>query len=362
MSLKQSDSTGNDTPVSTETKALGNGQSEASRLRRELQQSRERVGELEEMLSCLHRLGMVACWNRRSASLAPDDGETSPFDVTCGLRAGQVHADDRARLQDVRLTAEQAQSGYQATYRVTYEDGDEGIARELAEPVHDKAGRFLGHRGICLDISAYEPDAPTLREGPVNYLELVRSTGDWTWEMDAELRFKHISARVTAATGFDTDFFIGKYRWDFADGPADDENWSRHRALLEARQPIRNFRYAFRDTAGRHRISAVNGDPVFDTDGRFTGYIGIASDVTAEVAAQQALAESEARLAKAASMAKLGYWAWDEIEDRLLYGSEEFLKLFGFSSQDEMYDTITRRKDLLDRTHPEDREQHKRPS
>ena len=361
MSMKQSNSPHDDAPLALEHQIHGDGgQAEAQRLRQELQRSRERVGELEGMLSCLDRLGVAACWNRDSGSLAPDDGETSPFDVTCGGRAGQVHADDRARLQDVRSAAEQAQSGYQVTYRVTYGEGDEGLAKEVAEPVRDMAGRFLGHRGAFLDVTAYEPEAPKLRERPVNYLELVKSTADWVWEMDAEFRFTQISARLTAATGFDTDPFIGKHRWEIADGPADDETWSRHRALLEAHQPIRNFRYAFRDSDGRRRIALVSGDPVFDADSQFAGYIGIASDVTVEVEAQQALAESEARLAKAASMAKLGYWAWDEIEDRPLYGSEEFLKLFGFSSQEELFETITCREDLLERAHPEDREQHER--
>ena len=40
---------------------------------------------------------------------------------------------------------------------------------------------------------------------------------------------------------------------------------------------------------------------------------------------EAALMESESRLANAASIARLGYWVWDEIEDKALYCSDELV-------------------------------------
>jgi len=73
---------------------------------------------------------------------------------------------------------------------------------------------------------------------------------------------------------------IGKARWELPGAVPLNSTWEQHRALLEARQPFRDFEYMRAIGDGGARYLIVSGEPVFDRGGRFTGYRGTARDVT----------------------------------------------------------------------------------
>ncbi len=72
--------------------------------------------------------------------------------------------------------------------------------------------------------------------------------------------------------------------------------------------------------------------------------------------AEEALRGSEARLSKAAAMAKIGYWVWDEIEDKAIYCSKELVKMYGVDSGAELTAMLSSHVADLEWAHPEDRE------
>jgi len=79
-------------------------------------------------------------------------------------------------------------------------------------------------------------------------------------------------------------------------------------------------------------------------------------DISERKRAEAALRDSEARLSKATEMAKIGYWVWDEIENKSIYCSDEMAKMYGVSTGAELSAmTISHAVDL-DWVHPEDRE------
>jgi len=69
----------------------------------------------------------------------------------------------------------------------------------------------------------------------------------------------------------------------------------------------------------------------FDVDGR-TEMTAVLRDVSQRVKAEQALRQSEARLANAQRIARLGNWEWDVPHSRLFW-SDEIYRIFGFDKQ-----------------------------
>ena len=57
--------------------------------------------------------------------------------------------------------------------------------------------------------------------------------------------------------------------------------WQAHLADLEAHRPFRDFEYVYAAEDGRTLHFRISGRPVYDDDGRFVGYRGTGSDVTA---------------------------------------------------------------------------------
>ncbi|HWH81259.1 MAG TPA: PAS domain S-box protein, partial [Burkholderiaceae bacterium] len=123
---------------------------------------------------------------------------------------------------------------------------------------------------------------------------LLRTAADWYWEQDRQFRF----TRVARADGADDDTLDlsrpGTPAWDPMRAGLDDEALDAYRADLEAHQPFSGVLVRSREGA-RLRTISVSGAPQFDAGGAFTGYWGVARDVTDEAASQRAIAASETR-------------------------------------------------------------------
>jgi PAS domain S-box-containing protein len=148
-----------------------------------------------------------------------------------------------------------------------------------------------------------------LRESEQRFRDYAETASDWDWETGPDHAFNRVSEKLTAL-GIDPRTRIGVKRWDYAtDVEEDPEKWRLHRATLEAHQPFRHFRYRSARTDGSVLHVATSGKPLFDADGRFLGYRGVSSDVTAAVRAEQAekaLHEARAELAHVTRVTTLG--------------------------------------------------------
>ena len=172
------------------------------------------------------------------------------------------------------------------------------------------------------------------RHSEERFRHLTQLSSDWYWEQDEHFRFTFVSS-AAHDHALSPQTLIGKHRWDFPAANLTEEDWRRHRAQLERHEPFRNLVAERRDATGQRRWSSINGDPVFDARGRFTGYRGVGRDITAEKLAEEAARQSEARLQLVAdnSPALIGYV---DSEERFRFHNLAYETWFG------MHDIIGR--------------------
>jgi PAS domain S-box-containing protein len=203
--------------------------------------------------------------------------------VEADLRSVSVHV---TRLADEKRMKERLQA--QVTERTA----------ELAK-INDALSR---------EIAEHKRAAAALRESEQRFRDYAETASDWLWETGPDHRLIRASEQL-ATLGASLALRIAA-RWDFAtDLEEEPEKWRRHVATLEAHEPFHNFRYRTTRGDGSVLHIAISGKPVFDPEGRFLGYRGVGSDVTADVRAEhaeKALQQAQGELARMARLTTMG--------------------------------------------------------
>jgi signal transduction histidine kinase len=86
--------------------------------------------------------------------------------------------------------------------------------------------------------------------------------------------------------------FLGKTAFEAGLRIVDGEAMTPQSEAFEIRGPFRKLRYKY-TSHGEEQYWAISGSPVFDASGRFAGYRGTGSNVSAEIRSQQALLEAK---------------------------------------------------------------------
>ena len=195
----------------------------------------------------------------------------------------------------------------------------------------DELDQLVGaFNGMCASLQTAYGE---LRDSEQRFRDYTETASDWLWASDREHRFTYFSEH-SGAFGYDWSKPIGKRRWDVAaDVALEPEAWREHIAALERREPFRDFVYKVRRIDGSLGFMSVSGKPVFDAEGRFSGYRGVASDLTDRKRAEQALQRSESYLAEAQRLSHTGSWGWNAATREITHWSKEIYRLYGFDPQ-----------------------------
>ena len=153
-----------------------------------------------------------------------------------------------------------------------------------------------------------------LAESEARFRSLTEMSSDFYWESDAEHRITQRSASKAEAEGsvFRQTSPIGQRRWEIPYVSPDESGWQKHRVMLDAHLPFRDFEISRLAADGTAHHISISGDPMFAASGEFKGYRGIGSDITERKRAQSTLQESEARFRKLTELTSDWYWEQDD--------------------------------------------------
>jgi signal transduction histidine kinase len=159
-------------------------------------------------------------------------------------------------------------------------------------PVFDAADRLVALGGVYYDITAQVTTTERLRATQESFNDVLRSASDWVWETDEDGRITFISDRITEILGKPPALLVGKQLASLGAPQAEAVE-----AALAARAPFRNVVLDIVDRESKQRRHVISGVPFFHLkSGRFAGFRGTGTDVSAQYAAEQASLESRREL------------------------------------------------------------------
>ena len=143
--------------------------------------------------------------------------------------------------------------------------------------------RRTGSGGLAVivsDVTEAKRHEEVRRKSEERFRHFAEASSDWLWEQDENLRFCYLSNAVNSKSGLSAEAHIGKTRQEVVKMGVTEEQWQWHQADLDARRPFRDFQFQRINPQGKIRDVSISGAPIFDAEGRFAGYRGIARDIT----------------------------------------------------------------------------------
>lgn len=153
-----------------------------------------------------------------------------------------------------------------------------------------RAGRYLEVRTRLLeaggrvrtfaDVTDYLGMLQALRESEARWRSLTHLSSDWYWEQDADFRFVRFDGSAERGQNVLDETHNGLTRWELPDAVVAPGQWSRHRQQLQAHEVFHDFEMQRTSSDGTSIWVSISGEPIFDAEGRFTGYRGVARNIT----------------------------------------------------------------------------------
>jgi PAS domain S-box-containing protein len=185
---------------------------------------------------------------------------------------------------------------------------------------------------LQVDLAQMKLGEAALRQSEQRFRDFSRSSADWSWEMDASLRFTDLSEDFERKSGVRTVDVLGRSRADLIDthGLNDPASVAEHLARLSRHEPFRDYEYRVRGADGVVRWISISGIPLSDAEGRFSGYRGVGQNITAQKEAEVAIEHSNRLFQEAVQAIPSGFTIYDP-DDRLVICNEAYLSIYATS-------------------------------
>lgn len=262
-----------------------------------------------------------------------------------------IHEEDRIRVNQAIQQHLEFNQPYKCEMRLKKADGTYAWFFGQGKAVRDVNGHAIRMIGSMVDISDRKEIEERLRQSEQKFrsvfdnvsvgMALVNVDGYTILANEADCQF----------LGYTLEELIGMHFTEFTHPEDLAIDLELYNSLLtgEIGSYVIDKRYIRKDKAvvwGRLSVSLIK-----NKDGSLLYTVIVCEDITVRKQAEEALQQSEAKLAAAQRVARIGNWELDIIT-RKIVGSEELFRIFGFSSERKEYDY----QEVLQVCFPEDRE------
>ncbi|MGA7402365.1 MAG: PAS domain S-box protein [Candidatus Sulfotelmatobacter sp.] len=215
--------------------------------------------------------------------------------------------------------------------------------------LRDSEGRPKRVIAIHEDITERKRAEETLRRSEQRLRDVIETIPIMAWTALPDGANDFANQRWQEYTGISLQDTSGA-GWEMALHPADIathvEKW---RESLATGKRFENEARLRRSADGKYRWFLHRCVPLRDERGEIVKWYGTATDIEDSKRAEEALRESEARLAEAQRLSHSGSWAWNFVTGRV-YWSEEASRIYGFDPA-----IIAPTRELFQRrVHPDD--------
>ena len=171
---------------------------------------------------------------------------------------------------------------------------DDGSVRDIALSVIVKAagGTVL----TAFDLTARRSAERAWQEEIARYHDMTTAASDWFFELDRTMTRMRLVRRHAESGSVTLTERCSQWPHELVDVTYDPDAFAQVIRKMAAHEVVRDYVHRQANTDGKERYLRSSCMPFHDKGGVFQGYRGVSVDVTAQVLAERALRDSEARL------------------------------------------------------------------
>ena len=190
---------------------------------------------------------------------------------------------------------------------------------------------------ISMILIYFERTLKSLQYKESLHRNLIESSHDWIWEVDANCNYTYASPHIKDLLGYTPEEILGKTLYDFKPETEVVRIKNIFEKLSSQKLPIRQLENINHHKNGSIVILESNGVPFFDTKGNYLGYRGMDQNVTDRRKAEDALRERETALVRSQAELRAIYdhapvmMCLVTTDQRLQYGNAALFAFLGIS-------------------------------
>ena len=199
---------------------------------------------------------------------------------------------ERTRLEEeMRKAIETADAAYsrQLDHRILYGDGTSGYTTTRFSIVKDPSGSTVRVYGVNQDITQRKHFEEALRENEGYLRSLLRALPDLVWLKDPDGVYISCNSRFEKFFGAEEKDVVGKTDYDFVDRELAHFFRKHDKAAIAKGSPtVNEEEITFADDGHREILETIK-TPMFGSDGRLIGVLGIGRNITERKRMESAL-------------------------------------------------------------------------
>jgi PAS domain S-box-containing protein len=178
-------------------------------------------------------------------------------------------------------------------YRSLHKDGYYKWMSSIPIVLTNDRGDPVGFQGIIRDISDRKIAEQALAQSESRFRSIVENANDLIYEHDAEGIIMYLSPRVRGILGGEPEHYLGRHYSEIIH-PEDCDHFANFLGVVgSTKEPRAGLEVRAQHQDGSWQWLVCNVNPVVDREGHLLSFQGIARDITAYKAIQEAIHDSE---------------------------------------------------------------------
>ncbi len=185
-----------------------------------------------------------------------------------------------------RILAGEVFRGLEVTY---FKQGETGHMLLNAGPLISKKTGVMGCVVTLTDISQLKLAEESLRRSQENYRRLNKTANEGIWILDAENNTFYTNPKLAEMLGYTTEEMVGMSFLHFMPAESQINEEINLKRLRQGKSRKHDIKFLRKD--GRDLWAIISTSPILDDQGHFDGTLGMVTDITERIRAEDAVQE-----------------------------------------------------------------------